>query len=52
MTNNPDKRTQLTELGVKIERCAPVIATTNPHSIGCFEAKRVRMGHELPEAIG
>lgn len=52
MTNNPDKLAKLTALGVKVERCRPVIAATNPHSVGYFEAKRTRMGHELPEVIG
>ena len=52
MTNNPDKLSKLIALGVKVERCHPVIAATNPHSVGYFETKRKRMGHELPEAIG
>ncbi len=52
MTNNPDKLSKLTALGVKVERCRPVITETNPYSIGYLEAKRTRMGHELPEAIG
>jgi len=52
MTNNPDKRTQLIALGVKVEHCRPVIAASNPHSAGYFETKRKRMGHALPEVIG
>ncbi|RZL01083.1 MAG: GTP cyclohydrolase II [Rubrivivax sp.] len=52
MTNNPDKLSKLTTLGVKVERCHPVITATNPHSVGYLEAKRTRMGHELPEVIG
>jgi len=52
MTNNPDKLSKLTALGVSVERCLPVVAMTNPHSAGYFEAKRKRMGHQLPEVIG
>jgi GTP cyclohydrolase II len=52
MTNNPDKLSKLTALGVRVDRCQPVIAESNPHSSGYFEAKRKRMGHGLPDATG
>jgi GTP cyclohydrolase II len=51
MTNNPDKQHKLTALGVKVERRLPVVASSNPHSAGYFEAKRTRMGHALPDEV-
>lgn len=49
MTNNPDKLTKLTALGVQIDGCLPVITRPNTHSIGYIKTKRQRMGHALPD---
>jgi GTP cyclohydrolase II len=49
MTNNPLKVKALRALGVSIDGRTPSIVGHNPHSAGYLEAKRVRMGHSLPE---
>ena len=49
MTNNPDKLAKLTNLGVKIEGCLPVITRPNPHSFAYIQTKRQRMGHAVPD---
>lgn len=48
MTNNPDKVEQLNALGVKVDGRISVITEPNPHSLGYLQAKRQRMGHDLP----
>lgn len=49
MTNNPDKLTKLTALGIQVDGCLPVITQPNKHSIGYIKTKRQRMGHALPD---
>jgi GTP cyclohydrolase II len=51
MTNNPDKREQLEELGVEVEGRIPVLVEANPHSAHYLDVKRRRMRHELPHLI-
>jgi GTP cyclohydrolase II len=48
MTNNPAKVKAMRDLGVVIERRAPVVVAHNPFSAPYLEAKRLRMGHSLP----
>ena len=47
MTNNPDKVTGLTNLGVKIDRRVSVHVPPNPHSASYLEVKRRKMRHDL-----
>ncbi len=49
MTNNPEKVSKLTALGVKVSARQPVLIAPNRYSAGYLEAKRVRMAHELPK---
>lgn len=49
MTNNPEKVEALSRLGVSIQSRVPSLVGHNPHSAGYLEAKRLRMGHVLPE---
>lgn len=49
MTNNPQKVSALQQLGVSIQSRVPSLVGHNPHSAGYLEAKRLRMGHVLPE---
>jgi GTP cyclohydrolase II len=49
LTNNPAKVKALRSLGVTLEGRAPSIVGHNPHSAPYLEAKRLRMGHSLPE---
>jgi GTP cyclohydrolase II len=51
MTNNPDKLAKLSALGVKVDECLPVVTEPNQHSIGYIQAKRRRMGHDLPDWV-
>lgn len=47
LTNNPDKVTQLQELGVKVERRTPLEIPANDVDRRYLETKRERMGHLL-----
>jgi GTP cyclohydrolase II len=49
MTNNPAKVKALRNLGVSIDARAPVVVGHNPFSAAYLEAKRLRMGHSLPQ---
>lgn len=49
MTNNPEKVSALEGLGVLIQARVPSLVGHNPHSAAYLEAKRLRMGHALPE---
>jgi GTP cyclohydrolase II len=49
MTNNPDKVQALRELGIDVDAQVPSLVSPNAFSAGYLEAKRVRMGHSLPE---
>ena len=48
MTNNPAKVQALRALGVTIDGRAPVVVGHNKFSAPYLEAKRIRMGHNLP----
>jgi GTP cyclohydrolase II len=48
MTNNPEKVSALTALGVEVDSRVPVVIAPNPFSRGYLEAKRARMAHMLP----
>lgn len=50
MTNNPLKVSGLEKHGVVVSQRAPTLVQANPFSAGYLEAKRLRMGHELPGA--
>lgn len=51
VTNNPEKVKALRALGVEIDARVPSIMGVNPHSAPYLEAKRLRMGHALPEGL-
>jgi GTP cyclohydrolase II len=51
MTNNPDKVSALSELGVRVAGRVPVVVPPNPHSAKYLEAKRLRMDHDLPAVL-
>lgn len=52
MTNNPDKRSQLEALGIRVVDRIPVLIEANPFSEGYLEVKRERMHHDLPQIGG
>ncbi|MBK0422178.1 GTP cyclohydrolase II [Leucobacter sp. CSA2] len=51
LTNNPDKVAQLSEHGVEVTERVPLVVGVNEINEGYLNAKRDRMGHELPEDI-
>lgn len=51
LTNNPDKESQLAEMGVTVSERLPLIVGLNETNKKYLEAKRDRMGHLLPEQI-
>lgn len=51
MTNNPDKREQLQELGIEVVGRIPLLIEANPHSAEYLRVKRERMRHELPHLL-
>lgn len=48
VTNNPLKVDALRRLGVEIDARVPSLVGATRHSAGYLEAKRARMGHEIP----
>jgi len=48
LTNNPDKVSALTRLGIAVEKRVPVRIAANPFSAGYLEVKSRRMDHDLP----
>jgi GTP cyclohydrolase II len=51
MTNNPAKVASLGKLGVTVLGRVPIVVPPNAHSARYLEAKRLRMDHDLPEAL-
>jgi GTP cyclohydrolase II len=48
LTNNPDKVSQLQQLGIRVERRSPVVVPPNQFSARYLAVKRERMNHDLP----
>ncbi|QIK63140.1 3,4-dihydroxy-2-butanone-4-phosphate synthase [Leucobacter viscericola] len=51
LTNNPDKVSQLEQHGVVISERVPLLVGVNEKNIGYLNAKRDRMGHQLPNDV-
>lgn len=51
LSNNPEKRRQLIEHGVKVTELVPLVVGVGDVNIGYLGAKRDRMGHQLPGAL-
>lgn len=51
LTNNPEKIAQLGAYGVRVTGREPLLVGVRPENIGYLEAKRDRMGHELPQSV-
>jgi GTP cyclohydrolase II len=45
LTNNPDKVTKLTSLGIRIDKRLPLIIESNEHNEFYLETKKQKMGH-------
>ena len=48
LSNNPEKRRQLQERGIEVTELVPLIVGVGTDNEGYLEAKRDRMGHNLP----
>ena len=48
LTNNPEKRKQLIENGIKITERVPIIIQSGEHNHHYLQTKATRMGHMLP----
>ena len=47
LTNNPEKRLQLVENGIKIKDRVPIIVVPSEHNLSYLRTKASRMGHIL-----
>jgi GTP cyclohydrolase II len=48
ITNNPAKVVGLKDAGIQVESVRPLPTAANGQTLGYLEAKRTRMGHEMP----
>ena len=51
LSNNPEKRRQLTQYGIEVTGLVPLVVGVGADNEGYLSAKRDRMGHELPDSI-
>lgn len=51
LTNNPDKVAQLRKHGIEVSERVPLVVGVNEKNIGYLNAKRDRMGHDLPNDV-
>lgn len=52
LSNNPAKRNFLEEAGIAVTETVPLIVGLADQNLGYLEAKRSRMGHEIPTNLG
>jgi 3,4-dihydroxy 2-butanone 4-phosphate synthase / GTP cyclohydrolase II len=52
LSNNPEKARQLEERGVEVTDMVPLVVGVGEFNEGYLDAKRDRMGHELPDHDG
>ena len=48
LSNNPEKRRQLTEHGIVVSELVPLVVGVGAFNEGYLDTKRDRMGHQLP----
>jgi 3,4-dihydroxy 2-butanone 4-phosphate synthase / GTP cyclohydrolase II len=51
LSNNPEKRRQLTQYGIEVTGLVPLVVGVGADNEGYLNAKRDRMGHQLPDSI-
>ena len=51
LSNNPDKARQLAASGITLTEQVPLIVDVNAVNVGYLNAKRDRMGHQLPQDL-
>ncbi|PTW91250.1 3,4-dihydroxy 2-butanone 4-phosphate synthase/GTP cyclohydrolase II [Microbacteriaceae bacterium MWH-Ta3] len=51
LSNNPDKRRQLIDLGISVPELVPLIVGVGDVNVDYLSVKRDRMGHELPDNL-
>jgi 3,4-dihydroxy 2-butanone 4-phosphate synthase/GTP cyclohydrolase II len=52
LSNNPEKRRQLTEHGIEVTELVPLVVGVGAANAGYLDTKRERMGHVLPTHLG
>ncbi|MFN3708723.1 GTP cyclohydrolase II [Microcella sp.] len=51
LSNNPEKMRQLTQYGIEVTGLVPLVVGVGADNEGYLNAKRDRMGHQLPDSI-
>ncbi len=51
LTNNPDKVAQLEARGITVVERLPLVVGVTEQNVGYLNAKRDRMGHQLPDSV-
>jgi GTP cyclohydrolase II len=51
MTNNPEKVSALSRLGIVVEKRIPTLVAANPFSAPYLEVKKNKLQHELPSGV-
>jgi len=51
LSNNPDKRNQLTDHGIDVTELVPLVVGVGAFNESYLDTKRDRMGHRLPENL-
>ncbi len=51
MTNNPEKVSALSALGIVVEKRIPTLVAANPFSAPYLEVKKNKLQHELPSGV-
>ncbi|BAU33208.1 GTP cyclohydrolase II [Microcella alkaliphila] len=51
LSNNPEKMRQLTQYGIEVTGLVPLVVGVGTDNEGYLNAKRDRMGHQLPDSI-
>lgn len=51
MTNNPDKVSALSRLGIVVQKRIPTLVAANPFSAPYLEVKKRKLQHELPSGV-
>ena len=51
LSNNPEKKRQLAEHGIRIDGLVPLVVGLGDFNVGYLDVKRDRMGHQLPSVL-
>jgi 3,4-dihydroxy 2-butanone 4-phosphate synthase/GTP cyclohydrolase II len=51
LSNNPEKKRQLEQYGIHINKLVPLVVGLGEHNRGYLSVKRDKMGHQLPGVL-